>query len=207
MTDEPPISDLLSQWKSGDDDAARQIVEHFWRRAHSLSSHLLPPNVRQSVSGSDIANDAFRSALSYFKNSPSEAPDRDEFWGLVVLSIQRKRASAIRKAKAKRRDVDRSKEYVEQPQPHSASPQDQVMAEELAERAFSIVNSEAVPMWRLIGLLGIFHDFSARQILEVVAAEFSKEGLPSISAIHVYLQDLRATLKEKVFGDLDDRDE
>lgn len=204
MADNPPISDLLQQVKTGDSDAVRQIVEHFWEGANRVITRRLSPSVRRLVAGSDIANAALRSALSHVADSGSTVASRDDFWRLLVTIIRRKAASAARYANADLRSAQRTVALPEHATAAKEGVLDHLIAEEFGERAAALLLAEPDEQLQLVAVLGINDEQSPGQIREALAAAFPQSKPPAIRTIQAWLKESKERLASELFKDDED---
>lgn len=206
MADDPPITDLLSQWKSGDMDASRQIVEHFWRAANEVALRRLSPRIRHMVGGSDVANTVFRHALKYVADPKSNVEDSDDFWVVLVVFTRRKAATMAKRATAAKRGVDRTVAFTADVSKidDQKSPLEKLIAEELGQRASELLAEEPDERKQMIARLSIFEGYSAAEIQEALAKEFPEKKPKSLRSIQETAKAIRGRLKKELLKEEDD---
>lgn len=196
MPSDPPISELLGQWKSGDDAAAREIANHFWTTAYGAIKGNLNRGLQNVVDRSDLANAALRSALSHVAKPDSAVGDRDEFQNWLLLICRRKAKSAQRHALAQRRDDRRTEELAAQQADNlqgAAKRDKQVTAEELleakelGERLAKLMLEEQDELKREAVILGIFLDCSASEIRDALLRSFPDSKPRAIRTIQSWV--------------------
>lgn len=213
MADSPPINKLLGRLKWGDDEAARQITEHFWQAAYKAIRGNLNPAIRRVVDNSGLANAALRSALSHFAGQDSTVDDGDEFRRWLVMVCRRKAKSAQREALAKKRDLRRTQalesaggESIEAYQAISNEPsaEELLVAKELGERIMSLLGEETDEIKREAVVLKIFQDFSSAEISAALQKAFPNEKPRALRTIQNWVsveqERLQAALREE-YGD------
>lgn len=156
MVDERPITELLKKVESGERGAADVIVQHFWEVARRHAERHLSARARRLKGGSDIANAALRSALSYLKKPKAVVRSRDDFEDLVLDIVRKKSKDAGRRSSAGKRDVRREQQLSElDVLPRAGELADELaMAEELAERIEQILMREPSEKRQVISRLG-----------------------------------------------------
>jgi hypothetical protein len=197
MTDE--ISAWLAKAKEGDQDSMTKLVEHFWEIARDMALRELakyPAGVRQFASASDIANEALKSALSYVGEADSEVANANQFNKLLRTVIS---FAVIDKARQASREVEHRVGMGDDVKGRELSPDEEAMFREHAERITKSLGSEPDPVKRMVGMLGVLKQLTAREIQLALAIAFPGEPPPAISTIHVWLRDIRDRLAQ-IFG-------
>jgi predicted DNA-binding protein (UPF0251 family) len=190
MSNRQPITDLLQKAKSGDRNAANEIIRHFWESARQAARRNLQAAVRRYKSGSDIANAALRSAISELEKAKSAFASRDEFENLILKIVDRKKKSATRHVLAEKRDARRTKAFddklsmTDDDDPKKRVHGDvreqrdttveSVLAEELAQRVADIVNTEPDPARLAIAEMGVIQRLEPTEISSALAAGGTK---------------------------------
>jgi DNA-directed RNA polymerase specialized sigma24 family protein len=207
MAREPQVTDLLRKVKSGERDAADVIVMHFWEAARREAHKHLSAAVRRFQSGSDIANAALRSALSYLQKPMSAVKDRDEFENLVLDIVRKHAKDAGRRATAEKRNVGRQQSLPEEDvvQGHARLADELAVAKELGERIEQILMEEPDKLKQAISRLGIIKHLDPPEILDALKSSPKGAPVPSLRTIQVCVKDakdrLAAALRAE-FGEL-----
>lgn len=207
MANKQQITELLKRVPSEDEEAEDVIVKHFWEVARRVAHKNLSARLRRFRSGSEIANAALRSALSYLGKSKSAFKSRDEFEDLVLDIVRKKAKDAGRRGTAKKRDVRKQVDLPEGGVPHAGGDlaDELAMAEELAERIEAFFMQEPDEERQLIVRLAIESHLRPIEILQVLAS--SELGVPgrSLRSVQAIVQEamdrLADTLRDE-YGEL-----
>lgn len=201
---ERPVTQLLEKVKSGDRDAADEIVRNFWESARHAAHRHLTAAVRRFQSASDIANAALRSALSELAKPNNTFPNRDAFERLVLKIVHRKRKSAARYALAEGRDVRRTmKGGDEFSRVADTSAENLVEAEHLGRRIIEILKREPDPLRRDIAIAGIHKGAQPTEIVRELAVFGGRA--PALRTVQAIIQDAKRKLADALreeYGDL-----
>ena len=108
MSDDP-ITLWIDQLRQGDDLAARDLWNHFFRRLHELARHKLRLTTRPVYSEEDAAQSAFHSVCAgIVAGRFPDLQDRDSLWRLMLVITAQKVANRHRYDQQQRRDVRRN---------------------------------------------------------------------------------------------------
>ena len=108
MSDDP-ITLWIDQLRQGDDLAARDLWNHFFRRLHELAWHKLRLTTRPVYSEEDAAQSAFHSVCAgIVAGRFPDLQDRDSLWRLMLVITAQKVANRHRYDQQQRRDVRRN---------------------------------------------------------------------------------------------------
>lgn len=203
---EASISDLLKRAKSGERVAADAIVQHFWEVARREAEKHLSARIRRFQSGSDIANAALRSALSYLGKPKTTVRSKDEFENLVLGIVRRKAASAARHERAGLRD-ERRRDGLPEDMPDDLMakkgptvPQ-LSLAKELGERISKLLMQEPDEQKKAIGLMGIVSGLSTNEIREALSSSKSGAAVPAVRTIQKCVEDAKRKLASSLRED------
>ncbi len=104
MPDEEPITGWIGGLKSGDNDAARKIWQHYSPRVVALAETRLPVWLRRIVDGEDIASSALRTVIMDLQAGAfPDLKNRDDLWALLACITVRKSINQIKSARCKKR--------------------------------------------------------------------------------------------------------
>lgn len=91
MTPERSVSDWLARLREGDQEAAREIWQRYFRRLVRLARSKLPRARRRAVDGEDLALSAIASFCHGVKEGRFRGlDDRDDLWPFLVTITARK---------------------------------------------------------------------------------------------------------------------
>jgi hypothetical protein len=204
MPIERRVTSLLEKAKVGDQDAADDIVRHFWEAARRAARRHLTSCARKFEGESDIANAALRSALSELSKPKTVFRSRDDFEGLIVDIVRKKSTSAMRHAlAAKRREpVDAELELLFQAKRRKEAretPVNLAMADELGERVVDFLKQESNPVKQSVGILGIVEQLGTEDILQ----SFRSTGAtpPATRTVQKYVEHTRRSLADALRDD------
>ena len=104
MSSQGSITNWIGVTRSGDDEAARRIWQHFSPRVAALARQRLPVWLRRIVDGDDVANSAMCSVIMGLREGRyQELRDRDELWALLAFVTVQKARNEIAKASCQKR--------------------------------------------------------------------------------------------------------
>jgi DNA-directed RNA polymerase specialized sigma24 family protein len=104
VSSEGSITILIGGMRSGDDEAARRIWQHFSPRVAALARKRLPIWLQRFVDGDDLANSAMCSVIMGLRQGQfQELHDRDELWALLACVTVQKARNEIAKAMCQKR--------------------------------------------------------------------------------------------------------
>jgi DNA-directed RNA polymerase specialized sigma24 family protein len=91
MTSDGSVSNLIDQFKAGDQDAARRLWDRYFTRLAELARRRLKPMPGGEADEEDLALSAF---ASFFRAAADgrfpELADRNQLWALLVGFLRRK---------------------------------------------------------------------------------------------------------------------
>ena len=104
MPSEGSITILIGGIRSGDDEAARRIWQHYSPRLAALARKKLPVWLRRIVDDDDLANSAMCSLIMGLREGRfQELRDREELWALLACITVQKARNEIAKALSQKR--------------------------------------------------------------------------------------------------------
>jgi DNA-directed RNA polymerase specialized sigma24 family protein len=104
VSSEGSITILIGGMRSGDDEAARRIWQHFSPRVAALAREKVPVWLRRLVDGDDLANSAMYSVIMGLREGRfHELRDRDDLWALLACITIKKARNEIAKASCQKR--------------------------------------------------------------------------------------------------------
>jgi len=189
----PQITELLKKVQSGERDAADAIVEHFWNMARREAHKNLSKAIRRFKSGSDIANAALRSALSYLGNPKAVVRNRDDFEDLVLDIVRKHSKDAGRRATAKKRSIGRQRGLPDEDviAGRTELVDDLAMANELGRRIEAILMEEPDDGRLAISRMGIIGHMEPSQIREELSSSAKGRDVPALRTIQIYIQEAK----------------
>ena len=91
------VSQWIQQLKCGDDEAASQLWERYYRRLVELAERRLGSTSRRVMDGEDVVVQAFASFVKSAKNGRfPNLNDRDDLWALLITITNNKALDQIR---------------------------------------------------------------------------------------------------------------
>lgn len=197
MVDEQPITELLKKAKSGDREATDKIIQHLWTAARLEAEKNLAAGVRRFKRGSDVANDALRSALSNLAKPLSSFSSREKFEHFVLKIVKRKAKSVGRGERAQKRDESRRRittgdmADIIAKKNEPTAPELAICAE-LGKRITAILEEEPDSERKSIALMGIIQHLSPG----IIQRELISSGAPAraIRTIQKTIQEAKERL-------------
>jgi DNA-directed RNA polymerase specialized sigma24 family protein len=104
MSSEGSITGLIGGMRSGDDEAARRIWEHYSPRLAALARKKLPVRLQRIVDGDELANSAMCSVIMGLREGRFQhLHDRDDLWALLACITVRKAYNEVARASCQKR--------------------------------------------------------------------------------------------------------
>jgi RNA polymerase sigma factor (sigma-70 family) len=104
MSSEGSITGLIGGMRSGDDEAARRIWEHYSPRLAALARTKLPVRLQRIVDGDELANSAMCSVIMGLREGRfQDLRDRDDLWALLACITVRKAYNEVARASSQKR--------------------------------------------------------------------------------------------------------
>jgi RNA polymerase sigma-70 factor, ECF subfamily len=98
---------LVSRWRDGDQDAARELFFRYSERLLALVRSKLSDKVAPRIDAEDVVQSAYRSFFSGVRNNQYVLEQSGDLWRLLVGVTIHKLLSQIEYHRADRRSVDR----------------------------------------------------------------------------------------------------
>jgi DNA-directed RNA polymerase specialized sigma24 family protein len=109
LSGDDPVTLWIDQLRHGDDLAARNLWEHFFRRLYELAKHKLKLKTRPAYDEEDAAQSAFHSVCAgIIAGRFPDLQDRDSLWRLMLVITAQKVSNRHRYDQRQRRDVRRN---------------------------------------------------------------------------------------------------
>lgn len=97
MSQEGSVTRLLKALREGDDDAAAQLWERYFRRLEGVAHTHLAPVRSKACDEEDVALSAYFTFCRRYRGGEYESlRDRDEFWRLLACITKRKSINVLR---------------------------------------------------------------------------------------------------------------
>lgn len=98
---------LLTKWRKGDEDAARQLFDDFSQRLTVLAQKFLSGKFAQRLDGEDVVQSVFRTF--FFRSARGEFPVQDtmEIWRVLSYLTKTKAQNRARHHSYEMRDVEK----------------------------------------------------------------------------------------------------
>jgi hypothetical protein len=207
MSDDLPLTELLRQVQSGDEDAFMVLLNRFLGMARQMALKELaryPRAVFEQAGGSIVGLEALRSTLSYVGKIEEEIARGNEFFALLRSFIRNKIADI---ARGESQSIKRRKELrdVDEPRTEEPGPSEELIRKEtderlaeLAARALKLIHEIEDPMECIVAELGLIRFYSASEIRAFLLSNFPEHKVPAISTIHVMLRKIRRRLAREL---------
>lgn len=106
MNRSPSITQLLTRWRGGDEDAAQVLFDRYARRLAALAEKNLSRKLARRVDGDDIVQSVFRTFFARSARGEFRIGDSVDIWQLLVTITLAKVRSEARRHTADKRDVN-----------------------------------------------------------------------------------------------------
>ena len=84
MSDVPPVSDLLDQWKSGSQAAANELYERYAQRLCQQVERRIGRHLQSRLDAVDVLQSAFRTFFRRASNGEFQIDHTGDLWNLLV---------------------------------------------------------------------------------------------------------------------------
>src|SRR5262245_45493199 len=105
MTDS--FADFLNQMKTGDDDAARRLLERFAGQLVALARRRVDGRLKHKVDPEDVVQSAYKSFFFRYSEGKIDIGNWNGLWGLLTIITVRKCLERVAYHRAEKRDAAR----------------------------------------------------------------------------------------------------
>ncbi len=136
MSDEKPDQELVSGFRSGDEDAAEALFERYYVRLIELIRRQLGWRLREVEGSTDIAQSVLQSFFSRVRGNQVHFGPDDSLWPFLVTITLNKIRNRAKYWQREKRDVSRQVALADHHDPlqRDPSPQDATVLKELIEQ-------------------------------------------------------------------------
>ncbi|MFT3883689.1 MAG: ECF-type sigma factor [Gemmatales bacterium] len=107
MNTNDSFADLMDRLKSGEDEAARVVFQHFAHRLMGLARNHLDHRLAAKFSPEDVVQSAYKSFFLRQRGGDFEIGNWDSLWGLLTIITLRKCADRAAQFRTEKRDYTR----------------------------------------------------------------------------------------------------
>ena len=107
MDDSTSDSELVENWRSGDEDAATALYERYLQKLLRLVGHHLASRFNPRLDPEDVVQSVFKSLFRRARDGDFEFQDDEDFWKLLLTIALNKVRNKVRFHSAAKRDPSR----------------------------------------------------------------------------------------------------
>ena len=169
MSDDSRISQWLKDLKAGDQDAARKLWPHYFRKLATHARNKLPIDARRAFDEEDVALSAFKSFCAGVERGRfPQLDDRNDLWRVLLVITSRKARAYLRHETQQKRDqgrvLDEGEADLAELMSDEPSPEFALLLAEECRRLFGALDSDDLRSIAALKLEGFTIDEIAARV-------------------------------------------
>ena len=108
---EDQASELLAQWRAGDERAANQLFGRYADRLVALVRSRLPKQLAHRIDSEDVVQSVYRSFFATTREGRYDLQRGGDLWRLLVAMTLNKLYDQVKRNRAHKRDADRERTF------------------------------------------------------------------------------------------------